>query len=119
MSHTFTVKCQARDPIAISAACQRLGLAAPVEGTAQLFSGEERGLIVQFPGWNYPAVIDVVSGDIRSDTYEGRWGDAVHLDRFLQMYAVERTKIEARRKGHAVSETTLEDGSIRLQIATA
>ena len=35
------------------------------------------------------------------------------------MYAVERTKIEARKKGHAVTETTLQDGSIRLQIATA
>ena len=119
MSHTVSVKCQARDPIAISAACQRLGLAAPVEGTVQLFSGEERGLIVQFPGWNYPAVIDVASGEIRSDTYEGKWGDAVHLDRFLQMYAVERTKIEARKKGHSVKETTLQDGSIRLHIATA
>ena len=119
MSHVVTLKCQVRDPIAIAAACHRLGLAAPVEGTAQLFSGEERGLLVQFPGWNYPAVIDVASGEIRSDTYEGKWGNQIHLDRFLQMYAVERTKIEARKKGHAVTETTLQDGSIRLQIATA
>ena len=44
------------------AACHRFGLAAPVEGTAQLFSGEERGLIVQFPDWTYPAIIDVSSG---------------------------------------------------------
>jgi hypothetical protein len=35
------------------------------------------------------------------------------------MYAVERTKIEARKKGHAVTETLLQDGSIRVQIATA
>ena len=119
MSHIVTVKCQMRDPIAIAAACHRLGLAAPVEGKAQLFSGEERGLIVQFPGWNYPAVIDVASGEIRCDTYEGRWGDRVHLERFLQMYAVERTKLEARRKGHAVTEQTLHDGSIRVQIVTA
>jgi len=119
MSHVVTVKCQLRDPIAIAAACHRLGLAAPVEGTAQLFSGQESGLIVQFPGWNHPAVIDVASGEIRCDTYEGKWGDRVPLDAFLQMYAVERTKIEARKKGHAVTETTLQDGSIRLQIATA
>ena len=119
MSHTVSVKGQARDPIAIAAACHRLGLAAPVEGKVQLFSGEERGLIVQFPGWNYPAIIDVSSGEIRCDTYGGKWGNQIHLDRFLQMYAVERTKIEARKKGHAVTETTLQDGSIRLQIATA
>lgn len=119
MSHIVTLKCQVRDPISIAAACHRLGLAAPVEGTAQLFSGEERGTIVQFPGWTYPAVIDLSTGDVRCDTYEGRWGDRVHLDRFLQMYAVERTKLEARKKGHHVTETTLQDGSIRLQIATA
>jgi len=119
MSHVVTLKCHVRDPIAITAACHRLGLAAPVEGKAQLFSGEERGLIVQFPGWTYPAVIDVASGEIRLDDYGGKWGDRVHLDRFFQMYAVERTKIEARKKGHAVTETTLQDGSIRLQIATA
>ena len=119
MSHVVTLKCHVRDPIAIAAACRRLGLAAPVEGTAQLFSGEEHGLIVQFPDWTYPAIIDVASGEIRCDTYGGKWGNQIHMDRFLQMYAVERTKIEARKTGHAVTETTLQDGSIRLHIATA
>jgi hypothetical protein len=119
MSHIVKIETKLKDAVAIAAACQRLGVPAPAEGTAQLFSGQESGLLVQFPGWNYPAVIDVTSGDIRFDTYEGRWGDGVHLDRFLQMYAVERTKIEARKKGHNVTETTLQDGSIRLQIATA
>ena len=47
------------------------------------------------------------------------WGDPKELDRFLQAYAVEKTKLEARKKGHAVSEQLLQDGSIRVQIATA
>lgn len=119
MSHIVTVKTRLRDPIAIAAACRRLGLAAPVEGKAQLFSGEERGWIVQLEGWTYPAVIDVVSGEVRYDNYSGKWGDDAHLDRFLQMYAVERAKIEARKKGYTVTEQPLEDGSIRLQIITS
>jgi hypothetical protein len=32
------------------------------------------------------------------------------------MYAVEKAKIEARKKGFSVSEQVLNDGSIKLQI---
>src|SRR5437763_1598727 len=39
-----------------------------------------------------------------------------HLDRFLQMYAVEKAKLEARKKGFTVNEQALQDGSIKLQI---
>src|SRR5204863_2000296 len=113
MSHIVKIKCALRDQIAIAATCRRLGLAARVEGTAQLFSGEECGLIVQFPGWTYPAVIDVTTGDVRCDTYEGKWGDVRNLHEFLQIYAVEKSKIEARKKGYSVTEQTLQDGSIR------
>jgi len=116
MSHVVSITTQLRDPIAINAACQRLGLATPVEGTAQLFSGEVKGLLVQLPGWQYPAVIDTATGQVRYDNFEGAWGDQVQLDRFLQAYAVERTKMEARRKGFAVSEQSLQDGSIKVQI---
>jgi hypothetical protein len=73
MSHVVTIQTKLRDPAAIAAACQRLGLAAPVQGTAELFSGEATGLMVQLPGWLYRAVIDTSTGEVRYDTYEGRW----------------------------------------------
>jgi hypothetical protein len=41
------------------------------------------------------------------------------LAEFLQAYAVERAKIEARKKGHTISEQTLADGSIKLTIQVA
>ena len=44
------------------------------------------------------------------------WGDQVQLHRFLQAYAVEATKLEARKKGYAFSEHQLQDGSIRVEI---
>jgi hypothetical protein len=40
MSHTFQVQTELRDPLAVAAACRRLGLAEPARGTAALFSGE-------------------------------------------------------------------------------
>jgi len=42
------------------------------------------------------------------------WGEQHELDRFVQGYAVEKAKIEARKKGHSVSEQKLEDGSIKV-----
>ena len=116
MSHIVSIKTKVHDATAVSAACSRLGLPIPKQGTAKLFSGEVRGLLVQFPGWQYPAVIDTQSGSICYDNYEGQWGDQQQLNKFLQMYAVEKAKLEARKKGYQVSEQTLQDGSIKLQI---
>jgi hypothetical protein len=116
MSHIVTIQTRVHDQAAITAACQRLGLAVPVQGTTTLYSGEATGLLVQFPGWQYPIVIDTLSGAVRYDNYEGRWGDQAHLNKFLQIYAVEKARQEARKKNLVVTEQTLEDGSIRLQI---
>jgi hypothetical protein len=116
MSHIVVIQTRVHDPAAVAAACRRLQLAEPVQGTADLFSGEATGLIVKLPGWEYPAVIDPASGQIQYDTFEGRWGRDEELHRFLQAYAVEKTRLEARKKGYAVNEQQLQDGSIRLQL---
>jgi hypothetical protein len=116
LSHIVTVMTKVHDPTAVFAACQRLGLPGVEQGTAKLFSGEATGLIVRLPDWNYPVVIDTATGEIRYDNYNGAWGEQQHLDRFLQMYAVEKAKIEARRHGHTVTEQTLQDGSIKISI---
>ena len=116
MSHIVTIQTRLHDPIAVVAACRRLNLAQPAQGTARLYSGEATGLVVQLPGWRYPAVIDPLTGLVRYDNFGGHWGDQKELDRFLQSYAVEKCRIEARKKGLQVSEQTVADGSIRLSI---
>ena len=116
MSHIVSIRTQVRDPVAIEAACRRLQLPAPTRGTAKLFTSEASGVIVQLPRWKYPVVCDTSTGDVRYDNYQGRWGEQVQLDRFLQAYAVEKATIEARRKGHSVTEQPLADGSIKLTV---
>jgi len=116
MSHIVEIKTEVRDETAISAACQRLKLEPPTQGTAKLFNDSATGVIVKLPGWRYPAVFDTQSGQARFDNFEGRWGEQHQLDRFLQGYAVERTKIEARKKGHTVTEQSQADGSIKLTV---
>lgn len=117
MSHIVEIKTEVRDETAISAACRRLQLEAPTRGTVKLFSDSATGTIVKLPGWRYPAVFDTESGQARFDNYEGRWGEQGQLDRFLQGYAVEKTKIEARKKGHTITEQSQADGSIKLTVS--
>lgn len=119
MSHVVTIQTQVRDPVAVAAACSRLGLAAPIRGVTKLFSQSVEGLAVQLPGWRYPVVCDVAVGQLRYDNFSGSWGKQLELDRFLQSYAVEVAKLEARRKGHSVTEQALADGSIKLTISVA
>ena len=116
MSHIVTIKTEVRDATAVRSACRRLSLSDPVPGTTRLFSGEASGMAVELPGWRYPLVCDVTNGQLRYDNYGGDWGDQQQLDRFLQAYAVEKARTEARRQGHNVTEQQLADGSIRLSI---
>ena len=54
ISHTVQIQTKIRDAAAVRAACQRLGLPAPIQGKTKLFSGEVTGLAVLLPNWQYP-----------------------------------------------------------------
>jgi hypothetical protein len=116
MSHIVVIETKVYDAAALTAACRRLRLAEPVHGNVRLFSGNATGLAVNLPGWRYPIVVDTADGSIKFDHYEGRWGDPEKLGQLLQMYAVEKAKIESRRRGDTVTEQALADGSIKLTI---
>ena len=119
MSHIVEIRSEVRDPAAIAAACHRLHLSAPTRGTFKFYSGEASGVGVQLSDWKYPVVCDTVTGKVQYDNYKGHWGDQRELDRFVQAYAVEKAKIEARRKGYGVTEQSLTDGSIKLTVQVA
>ena len=116
MSHIVTVKAEVRDAVAVQAACSRLRLPQPVPGRFHLFAGEAEGLGVQLPDWRYPVVCQLATGQLRYDNYNGHWGKQEHLGLFLQAYAVEKAKLEARRRGNQVTEQRLADGSIKLTV---
>ena len=116
MSHIVTIKTDVRCAVAIDAACGRLKLHQPKAGKFKLFSEEATGIAVHLPGWQYPLVCNTNTGELRYDNYGGAWGAQEQLDRFLQAYACEAAKIEARKQGHSVTEQELEDGSIKLTI---
>jgi hypothetical protein len=116
LSHIVEIKTEVRDEAAVRAACTRLQLSPPEQKAVRLFSATARGLCVQLPQWQYPVVINLQTGQTQYDNYGGHWGEQKHLNSFLQAYAVEKAKIEARKKGHSVTETSLQDGSIRVTV---
>ena len=116
MSHIVEIKTEIRDEQAVKAACVRLQIPTPEHKTCRLFNASATGLCIQLPNWSYPVVANLQTGQLQYDNYGGHWGEQKHLNSFLQGYAVEKAKIEARKKGHSVSETRLEDGSIRVTV---
>jgi hypothetical protein len=116
LSHIVEIKTEIRDEAAVKAACTRLQIPTPEHKTVRLFNATATGLCVQLPGWTYPAVANLQTGALQYDNYGGHWGEQSRLNQFLQAYAVEKAKIEARKKGHSVSETRLQDGSIRVTV---
>ncbi len=116
MSHVVEIRTEIRDEQAVRAACTRLQLAAPEHKTVRLFNATATGVCVQLPGWQYPVVANLQTGQVQYDNYGGHWGEQKHLNSFLQAYAVEKAKIESRKKGHSVTETALQDGSIRVTV---
>ena len=116
MSHIVSIKTEVRDIAAIRAACRRLNIDQPEEGTFKLFSGEATGVAVRLPDWTYPVVCDVGSGELNFDNYAGRWGEQKELDCFLQAYAVDKARLESHKRRHTLTERKLADGSIKLTI---
>jgi len=116
LSHIVEIQAEVKDAAAVRAACHRLGLPVPVHGTTKLFSGEATGLAVELPDWRYPVVCDTDTGQLRYDNYSGRWGEQKHLDTFLQSYAIEKCRIESRKRGHTLTEMALPDGSVKLTV---
>ena len=116
MSHIVEIKTEIRDEAAVKAACTRLNLPQPEHKTCRLFNATATGLCVQLPNWSYPVVANPQTGQLSYDNFNGHWGEQKHLNSFLQGYAVEKAKIEARKKGHMCSESRLQDGSIRVTI---
>jgi hypothetical protein len=119
VSHIVQIRTEVRDREAVSRACHRLELPEPVEGEAKVFATLKNGLLVQLKDWEFPIVCDLASGAVEFDNYEGHWGNRNRLDEFLQLYAVEKATLEARKRGHSVVEQSLTDGSIKLVIGVA
>ena len=116
MSHIVRIQTQVRDAAAVAAAAARLNLRPPEQGTFNLYNSQAAGLAVHLNGWRYPLICQTESGELAYDHFGGAWGDPAKLEKFLQAYAVEKARLEARKQGHTVFEQPLADGAIKLTV---
>ena len=119
MSHIVSIRTEVRDREAVERACRRLELPEPVDGEAKVFATWKKGLLVRLKDWEFPIVCDLTSGKLEYDNFQSHWGDPERLSDFLQIYAVEKATLEARKKGYSVVEQPLPNGSIKLVIVVA
>ena len=119
MSHIVTIRTEVRDREAVRRACRRLDLSDPVDGEAKVFTTMKKGLLVHLKDWEFPIICDLATGKLDYDNYEGHWGGIDRLMTFLQIYAIERATLEARKRGYSVVEQPLDDGSIKLSIGVS
>jgi hypothetical protein len=117
LSHIVKIQTEIRDVEALGAATGRMQISPPQYEEVQLFSSRATGYAVRLKDWRYPVVCDIQTGRVAFDNFGGRWGKQDELDRLFQSYAVEKTKLEARKQGHTVQEQSLEDGSIKLTVS--
>lgn len=137
MSHIAKIELEVRDLGVLKAACSRLGLSF-VQGQRQhrwfgrfvgdspLPVGVSRSELgrcdhaILIPGCDYEIGVVKVAGayELRWDTWERKLEETVGKGAGLlkQAYAVEKTRIEARKKGYHVLETKQPDGLVRLRV---
>ena len=138
MSHVVKIDTELRDLAAVEAACKRLGWVFLRDKKTYEWYGRHVGdypipkgmakedmgkceHAISIPGVKYEVGL-VKSGSGWApiyDFYDSSLKQAmggIKAEKFMQAYAVEKAKIEARKKGYKCQETKLDNGSIRLTI---
>ena len=102
MSHIVTIAVEVRDLAAIQSACQRLKLAEPVFGKAQLFEKEIEGILVKLPDLTRRSPLFAIYqlGRSITTTIRDTGGDQKQLDKFVQTNSIEKQPLK-----HGVSRT--------------
>ncbi len=122
MSHFTTIKTQIKDIEALKSACAELGLTVLQNAEARgYYTNKIKGeFVIQLKGpydialqkelgGSYALTADLWNGHVEQEVGNG-------YGKLLQLYAVHKAMKEARRKGHMVSRSQKQDGSIKLVI---
>lgn len=124
MSHISKIELQVNDLSVLGSACARLGLELVRSKTTFKWYGKDAPCAhaIRVPQADYEiGVINREGGfELNCDFYDRNLEKVVGKAGGLlkQAYAVEKTKIEARRKGYSVLEQKTETG-VRLQVRIA
>ncbi len=122
MSHFTTIKTQIKDIEALKAACAEMGLSVLQNTEARgYYENKIKGeFVIQLKGPYDIAINKQPDGSygLTADLWNGHVEQEVgkNYGKLLQLYAVHKAMKEARKKGHLVSRSQKQDGSIKLVI---
>jgi hypothetical protein len=121
MSHISKIELEVRDLAIIGQACSRLGLQLQKDQKTFKWYGQDATCdhAIRIPGASYEIGVIQKDGryELQCDFYDSGIEKAIGRQGGLlkQAYAVEKAKLEARRKGYTVLEKKSETG-IRLHV---
>ena len=120
MSHFTTIKTQIKDIAALNLACTEMGLKLITNAKARGYDQEMRNgeFVIQLKGPYDIAVNKQPDGTfgLTTDWWNGHVEREVGKDysKLLQLYAVHKASLEAKKKGYSVLRKSQQDGSIKL-----
>ena len=123
MSHFTSINTQIKDIEALRSACTELGLSVLQKTNARGYGNNvlKGDYVIRLKGPYDIALNKQKEGSygITSDLWAGHVEQEVgkNYGRLLQLYAVHKATREARKKGHFVTRSAKQDGSIKLVIA--
>ncbi len=119
----MAIKTSVRDVNALRKACEELGLALLEKATARGFASNtlKGDYVIRLKGpYDIAVNMDQETGSygLTTDWWGGHVEKEVGKDysRLLQLYAVQKTQIEARKKGLSCRRLSLADGSVKIMI---
>jgi hypothetical protein len=121
MSHISKIELEVRDLGILGQACARLGLKLIRNQRTYRWYGKEAQCdhVITVPGANYEIGVRKTGGlyELNCDYFDPRIEKAIGRKGGLlkQAYGVQKTKVEARKKGYSVTERQTENG-IRLHV---
>lgn len=124
MSHISKIELEVRDIEVLTNACKRLGLVFLKGRKTFKWFGKEANCdhAISIPGSDYEIGIVGAEGlfELNCDYYDRNIEKAIGPQGGLlkQAYAIEKTKVEARKKGYSVVERQIKTG-IRLHVRIA
>jgi len=123
MSHFVNVKTSVKDINALRKACEELGLELLEKATARGFARNilKGEYVIRLKGpYDIAVNLDQETGSygLSTDWYAGHVEKEVGAGyaKLLQLYAVHKTQIEARKKGLSCRRQLLGDGSVKIMI---
>ncbi len=106
MSVLMKVKYAIKSMSALRTACERLGVELDQNRIQhRVYREKPTGYAMHLPGWQYPVVVDDVTGHMTYDNHNGGWGKTEELDRVLQGYTVAHLEEEAAREGYTLERS--------------